>query len=67
MKTYSKGELAALYMPDSAIEVARKHLCAWIKHNEALQEELKAAGYSPSAKLLTPKQVQIIFKYVGEP
>ena len=67
MKTYSKKELATLYMPEATIHAARKQLSLWIRHNKDLQNELKAAGYQPRKKLLTPRQLEIIFRYLGEP
>jgi len=67
MQVRSKGEIAALYMPDSSVETARAYLSSWIKHNANLSDELKATGYTPRAKLLTPKQIRIIFHYLGEP
>lgn len=67
MEVLSKGELALLYMPKATVPVARAYLSSWIKHNEALKNELKATGYSPNAKLLTPKQIKIIFHHLGEP
>jgi len=67
MRMYGKGELASLYMPDVSVPVARNYLCSWIKHNRKLNEELVEAGYTPRAKLLTPKQIHIIYKYIGEP
>lgn len=67
MRTYSKGELASLYMPEASVEVARGKLVSWIKHNKELEKELISAGYTRYAKLLTPKQVGIIYQYLGRP
>lgn len=67
LKVYNKKELAALYMPDSTVEAARKQLSMWIKYNKDLTRELEATGYSAKSRILTPKQVQLIYHYLGEP
>lgn len=67
MRVYSKGEVASMYMPDVTVGVARDFLLASIRKNKELEKELIAAGYSLSAKTLTPKQTRIIFYYLGEP
>lgn len=63
----SKGELAAMYMPNVAVPVARAFLISCIKKNKQLKKELEEAGYTSRAKLLTPKQIRIIFRHIGEP
>ncbi|UVV55191.1 DUF4248 domain-containing protein [Bacteroides thetaiotaomicron] len=35
--------------------------------NTALQNELARTGYSDKAILLTPAQVRLIFRFLGEP
>jgi len=67
MKVMGKGELAGMYMPKATVAVARAYLISWIKNNEQLKKELEEAGYTSRAKLLTPKQIEIIFNYLGEP
>lgn len=66
-RTYSKSELASLYMPHVATATARRTLARWIAHNKQLTEELAQAGYKKQQILLTPAQVSIIFKFLGEP
>lgn len=67
IKTYSKGELALLYMPNVLQPTARRTMMGWIQKNAPLIAELYEAGYRDRAVLLTPKQVEIIFKYLGPP
>lgn len=63
----TKTELAQMYMPDVSPETARRQLNRWIRKNKELQRELTAAGWDIKNLILTPIQVRIIEKYVGEP
>lgn len=67
IKTYGKSELASIYMPDVNPATARRTLQRWIKGNEKLEKELFNAGYKERVVLLTPAQVEIIFKHLGRP
>jgi len=67
MKTYGKGELAALYMPSYTVGAARKLLTKWINQDKTLKTKLEEAGYSHFSKVLTPKQTEIIFEHLGNP
>ncbi|UVP26701.1 DUF4248 domain-containing protein [Bacteroides xylanisolvens] len=46
---------------------ARRTLRSWIAQNTALQAALAQTGYSEKAILLTPAQVGLFFKFLGEP
>ena len=48
-------------------ESAGKLLAREIHTNEPLMAELSRTAYSPQRKLLSPKQIQIIFSFLGEP
>ena len=48
-------------------ESAGKLLAREIHTNEPLMAELSKTAYSPQRKLLSPKQIQIIFSFLGEP
>ncbi|MBR1566476.1 MAG: DUF4248 domain-containing protein [Oscillospiraceae bacterium] len=68
MKTpESKAQLAALYAPCLSERGALKRLQAWIDFNPRLARALERAGFRKRQKLLTPRQVDIIYKYLGEP
>lgn len=67
MRTYSKMELAQLYMPTLSPFTARLQLMRWIADNDELQQALRATGYNKHNKLFTPKQVELIFNHLGEP
>lgn len=66
----TKKELALLYwdgpLPEDP-KTAVRRLSRWIIINTELFEELKATGYVLKQKVLTKKQVEIIYKHLGEP
>ena len=59
--------LAGLYLPHIQSASARRTLRSWIAKNTALQAALAQTGYSEKAILLTPAQVRLFFKFLGEP
>lgn len=68
MKTpESKAQLAALYAPCLSERGALKRLQAWIDFNPRLARALERAGFRKRQKLLTPRQVDIIYRHLGEP
>ena len=68
IKAYGKSELALLYFPNAATPLgALSNLNNWIKGNKRLSEELKACGMPHKSKFFTPKEVALIFHYLGEP
>ena len=62
IQAYSKSQLAGLYLPH-----IQSALRSWIAKNTALQAALAQTGYSEKAILLTPAQVRLFFKFLGEP
>jgi len=67
VRTYAKHELAHLYNPQSPYSTAMDLFRKWINNNPDLRRELDATYPTPKAKYLSPRQVEIIFKYLGEP
>ena len=67
IKQYTKKELALMYFPESSPRSAVNHLRAWIKLCTPLWNLLCEAGYKPSSKSFTPRQVKDIIEYLGEP
>lgn len=67
IKTYSKQELAMLYFPDAEPMCARKHLWRWICNCPQLVDRLNESRLSARSKIFTPRQVALIFDYLGEP
>ncbi|QIU95250.1 DUF4248 domain-containing protein [Bacteroides faecium] len=67
IRTYTKAELAHLYNPTIGIKVALQILRRWIMHNPTLLHELEEEGYHARNRLLSPRQVATIVRYLGEP
>lgn len=67
IKSYGYGELAQMYFPQITKQSATIQFRRWIRLNEKLIIDLKAAGYKPWQKILTPKQVEILVMVFGEP
>ena len=65
--SYTKKELALLFFPSSTPRTAVNHLMALIRRNDMLWDELQATGYYPKCKTFTPRQVQSIVDWLGEP
>ena len=62
-----KGELAMLYGPDMTPVSALNRLAKWMRLCPQLMAELQATGYYPRQRLLTVRQVEIIFHHLGQP
>lgn len=67
IRTYTKAELAHLYNPNLCLKAALQVLRRWILFNEFLLAELIAAGYRARNRILSPRQVEIIVRYLGVP
>ena len=67
-RSWSKGALAMMYFPDArSVKSATNRLARWLKLYVGLLPALQETGYTPKQKRLTPRQVEIIFYYLGEP
>ena len=67
MKEYGRTELAQRYCPLLTPDAAWRKLKRWIALNRDLTHELQQLGYIPSQRSFTPKMVELIFYYLGEP
>lgn len=67
IRSYTKSELARQYNPDLSLPRARQILYRWITANRQLYDELVSCGYREKVQILTPRQVQLIVQYLGEP
>ena len=68
IRPYSKRELAGLYFPFTKnADTAVKNLNNLMHRNPDLRNELAEASYHSRCRMLTPLQVRIIVRYLGEP
>lgn len=67
IKSYGYGELAQMYFPQITKQSTKVQFGKWIRLNENLKIELKAAGYKRWQKILMPKQVENLVIVFGEP
>lgn len=63
----SKKELAQRYLPHLTPHSAVNRLMSWVQYNPRLVSELEETGYRLRQQMLTARQVELIFRYLGEP
>ena len=66
-RTYGKGELALLYLPNILQQSAVDRFNEWIEAAPGLKERLLATGMNPRARYYTPAQVRLIIEVLQEP
>ena len=66
-KEYGRTELAQLYCPTLTADAAWRKLKRWISLNADLTNQLHKLGYTPNQRSFTPKMVEQIFYWLGEP
>jgi hypothetical protein len=66
-RTYAKQELAQLYFPGHNPHAAVQNFNYMITHCKPLKEALRGTHAPRFAKMFTPRQVQLITEYLGEP
>ena len=64
---FHKADLAVAYFPTVSLRTAQRLFRRELQHNRGLWQALHDADYRPTQKRLTPRQVQLIFQYLGEP
>lgn len=67
VRSYYKSDLAAAYAPGLTLHAALNRLAAWIHQNGPLEQALQQTGYQPRQRAFSPKQVGLIFEYLGKP
>lgn len=63
----SKTEIARLYGRNLKDGSALNRLSYWMHLVPGLMDELRRTGYTPRQRLLTSRQVALIFQYLGQP
>lgn len=66
-KSYSKHELAQLYLPYNARSTAVKKFNLWLQQSPDFWNRLQEAGIDRCTRYYTSQQVQMIVNYLGEP
>ena len=66
-RAMGKQELARLYGPGLADKSALNRLAEWMKHNPKLMGALEQTGYQRLQRVLTARQVALVFEFLGEP
>ena len=61
------GRLAMLYYPDRGYKRAVHLFRQEIRETRGLYQALLDLGYRGNERILTPRQVQVIEEYLGEP
>jgi hypothetical protein len=67
LRSYGYGELALLYFPHSTKKSATTQLRRWIRRSDELLRMLKQVGFAERQRILTPRQVEVVVQFVGEP
>lgn len=66
-RTYGFQELAILYFPNIAPASASIRLKSWIKDDTSLLLNLYKTNYHLTARILKPKQLELILDAFGSP
>ena len=66
-RSYGKGELASLYLPNITQQSAVERFNEWIDAAPGLKERLLATGMNPRSRRYTPAQVRPIVEVLEEP
>ena len=66
-RSYGKGDLAMLYLPDIQQQSAVDQFNKWIEAAPGLKERLIATGMNPRSRRYTPAQVRLIIEVLQEP
>lgn len=66
VKMISKQKLAMLYFPEKTRRNALDTLNRWMNNCHGLREQLEKLGYKPKNRMLTKRQVEVIYEFLGE-
>jgi hypothetical protein len=67
LRSYGYGELALLYFTFSTKKSATTQLRRWKRRNDVLCSTLAQLGFTERQRILTPRQVEVVVMFVGEP
>ncbi len=66
-RSYGKGELAMLYIPNVQQQSAVDRFNEWIEAAPGLKERLLSTDMNPRSRHYTPAQVRLIVEVLQEP
>lgn len=66
-RSYTKEELAKLYLPAYARATAIKKFNSWLNYSPKLLSDLSRMGVSIHTRVYTAMQVRRIVEHLGEP
>jgi hypothetical protein len=66
-KAYTHQQLAVMFFPELSPESASRQLTRWIKRDPELLLALQHMGYGDRHRVYSPKQVEVLFNYLGRP
>ena len=66
-RSYGKGELAMLYIPNVQQQSAVDRFNEWIEAAPGLKERLLSTGMNPRSRHYTPAQVRLIVEVLQDP
>ena len=67
MLSMTKSQLAWQFSPNLTQSAALNRLHRWIHGDRDLLTALRATGYRDSQRVLTSKQLSLIYEYIGTP
>jgi len=67
LRSYSKVDLALLYLPHNSQITAVRKFNRWIQYSPILWNQLLTTGFTITTRQLTPLQVGMIVNYLGIP
>ncbi len=67
LRSYTRTELSRKYNPQFCDRSAQRILIKWIERNKELKEQLITTGFNRMDRIFTPKQVELIISFLGEP
>ena len=67
VRSYGKGELAMLYIPNVAQQTAVNQFNEWVHTAPGLEQRLLDTGMNHACRRYTPAQVRLMVDIFGEP
>ncbi len=67
VRPLTKSELAWQYSPELTQSAALNRLRRWIEGDRDLMNSLHQTGYRSNQRILTARQVALVYEYIGEP